>query len=53
MALLMISRIAKDSPEGEEARSRARAIAEMLAEPRLRSRVEAAARDASSAHSQA
>ncbi|MFO0723800.1 MAG: hypothetical protein U1E65_08470 [Myxococcota bacterium] len=53
MALLMISRIGKGSPEAEEARARAGAIAEMLAEPTLRSRVEAAARDADEAHSQA
>lgn len=46
MALLMISRIAGATPEGEDARTRARGIATLLAEPTLEARVRAAERDA-------
>lgn len=45
MALLMISRVAGGTPEAEDARARAEAIAAMLAEPTLQARVRAAGRD--------
>ena len=46
MALLMVARIAGDSAEGNEARARARAIANALADPILLARCDAADRDA-------
>lgn len=45
MALLMIARVAPDASEADDARARARAIADALDEPTLRARVEASARD--------
>jgi hypothetical protein len=46
MALLMISRIGHSSPEAEDARTRARAIAHALKDARLLRRCDAADRDA-------
>ncbi len=45
MALLMVARVAVDREEGDEARTRARAIAAALADATLLARCEASSRD--------